>query len=196
MIDTEDLIWNTIIRHVKRIQEGNPAMEIVLYSDAKKVFQRNFDFYYDLIVGKFMAKPQKNAVLHDIHLDRHKVAAVIICSILDANIIGVSKKYLKSNTGRDLAFLGNERIAVDIALNFMYDDLTKKFQNDEIPYESIFERYVLPIPYSCNRGYDEVICRDLFFSKGEFSLNPLLIANLMYMIEEYSFAYNHIKRIR
>lgn len=182
---TRDAIWKTVLQAVQKMQKE--ADYIVLYEDSRKLFDKNFDFYYNQISDKFMSDE-----LEEHRLDRHKVAAVIICSILKTKIVGISQESLEVCEKKE--FLGNEKIAFEVALSYMYSSLKKRFEEGNIPYENLFDRYELPNPYSCDRKYGEVICRDLYFSNNFYELSPLLLANLMFFIEEYSFSSNGIKR--
>ena len=82
---TRDAIWKTVLQAVQKMQKE--ADYIVLYEDSRKLFDKNFDFYYNQISDKFMSDE-----LEEHRLDRHKVAAVIICSILKTKIVGIRKK--------------------------------------------------------------------------------------------------------
>lgn len=126
------------------------------------------------------------------NLDRHKISAVIICSVLHNDILGVTAK--KRSEYSDEVFLANEKIAINIAMSYMYEELKIAFAEGEVPYESLFEKYLFPRPYSCERNYDEVICRDLYYTKKHYKLNPLTIANLLFLLEDYTFTACNIKR--
>lgn len=111
---------------------------------------------------------------------------------LKTKVVGIGQEYL--DECKDKEFLGNEKVAFEVALSYMYGELKKYFDNGKVPYKCLFDRYVFPKAYSCNRTYGEIICRDLFFSNTFFDLSPLLLANLFFFIEEYSFSYSGIKR--
>lgn len=178
MKETRVAIWNAIIEKSSKMMESDKSL--VMYKDSETLFHENFNYYHSLIVDKFMK-------LKDGNLDRHKVAAVIICSILKTNILGIacSKDYPQEMT--DTIFLANEKLAFDIALSYMYQMLVIEYQKGRIPYDKVFSDYIFPIPLSCDRMYTEVICRDLYFSKKYFELDPLSIANFLFLLEAYSF---------
>lgn len=96
-----------------------------------------------------------------------------------------------SQTIDDL-FLANEKLALNIALSDMYQRLKAEYQVGKIPYENMIEEYIFPRPLSCDREYTEVICRDLYFAKKHFELNPLSIANFLFLLEAYSFEVSKI----
>lgn len=180
-----DAIWDTVLNAVKNLQ--SKVKEVVFYEGSEELFYENFNFYYKSLVKNFMAED-----FDDKTLDRHKVAAVIICSILKTKPVGIGQEFLELCNEKE--FLGNEKIAFEVALSYMYEDLSKCFAEGSVPYVSLFPRYVLPIPYSCERKYGEVICRDLYFSNQFYELSPLLLANILFCIEEYSFCFYGIKR--
>lgn len=187
MTKTKLALWSVVREAVKKMQSQSNS--IVMYSDSEKLFNVNFDYYYDFLSDNFMDKSDDKQIT----LDRHKVAAIVICSILKAKVVGVGQEYLSIHVDKE--FLGNEKIAFEVALSYMYTELEIDFKKGKVPYRELFERYAFPIPYSCQRSYDEVICRDLYFSEKYYDLNPLSLANLLFVIEDYSFKAFGIERI-
>lgn len=183
MRETRVAVWNAILKESSIMMEKDSAL--VMYTDSEKLFHQNFNYYYSLIIDKFMKTWDK-------HLDRHKIAAVIICSILKSNILGIACGK-ESNQTIDDIFLANEKLALNIALSDMYQRLISENREGKIPYEEIFSDYVFPKPLSCDREYTEVICRDLYFCKRYFELDPLSIANLLFLLESYSFEASRIR---
>lgn len=177
MCDFKQSIWDAIIKECEREMEKDSSL--VMYTDAEKLFYSNFNYYYNLIVNKFMKLKEK-------HLDRHKIAAVTICAILTSDILGIAEEEKYKGTPDDI-FLANEKIALEIALSDMHRQLKQEFEQGKIPYESVFEKFVFPKPLSCDREYTEVICRDLYYAKKYFELDPLSIANFLFLLESYSF---------
>lgn len=185
MTATTNAIWDVVLKAVEVLQSRSD--KVVLYKDSKDVFENNFSYYYELIEDNFMSKD-----ISPKSLDRHKVAAVIVCSILKTKVVGIGQKHLEEY--KDKEFLGNEKIAFEVALSFMYDELRKTFNEGKIPYKCLFDQYIFPQAFSCDREYGEIICRDLYLSNELFELNPLLLSNLFFFIEEYSFSFNNIER--
>lgn len=182
MKETRIAVWDAVIEQCSIMMEDDK--NIVMYTDSEQLFHQNFNYYYHLILDKFMKLP-------DEHLDRHKIAAVIICSILKSDILGISCS-LEAQQSIDDIFLANEKLAFNIALSYMHQKLIDEFKAGKIPFEGIFDDYTFPRPLSCDRDYTEVICRDLFFAKKYFELDPLSIANFLFLLEEYSFEASHI----
>lgn len=182
MKDTRISVWNAVIKQCSIMMEIDQS--IVMYTDSEQLFHQNFDYYYNFIVDKFMKLP-------DEHLDRHKIAAIIICSILKSNVLGIACGSECNQTIDDI-FLANEKLAFNIALSYMHQKLIEEFKLGKIPFEGVYNEYIFPRPLSCDREYTEVICRDLYFAKKYFELDPLSIANFLFFLEEYSFEASHI----
>lgn len=186
-ISTKDYIWNVIIEKAKALINENTKLNIIMYTDSEKLFKDNFDFYVGMVKNNFMQ--------HSIDdLDRHKISAIIICSVLHNDVLGISVKDKAVFQEEKNVFLGNEKLAVNVALSYMYKELKKDIKSEKVPYDTLFPHYILPKPYSCDRDYDLVLCRDLYYAKKFFSLNPLSLANLLFLIEEYSFTSYSIER--
>lgn len=170
-------IWNAILKEAATMMEKDKS--IVMYRDAKSVFEKNFYYYYDLVLYNFMKIEEEN-------LDRHKIAAITICAILKSDILGILSGEDSRQTIGDM-FLANEKIALNIALTDMFQSLADEYEYGKIPYENVISEYIFPKPLSCDRDYTEVICRDLYYAKKYFTLDPLSIANFLFLLESYSF---------
>lgn len=176
-------IWNAIVKECSNMMKKDATL--VMYNDSEALFHENFNYYYSLIVDKFMKD-------YDKHLDRHKISSVIICSVLKTDILGISRTHTGNETIDDI-FLANEKLALNIALSDMYQRLASECKEDKLPYNEVFPTYVFPTPLSCDRDYTEVICRDLYFCKKYFELDPLSIANFLFLLEAYSFESSNIQ---
>lgn len=175
-------IWNSILKQTAEMMEKDKT--IIMYRDARSVFEKNFNYYYEMVRSNFMKIQEEN-------LDRHKIAAVTICAILKSDILGPSGGEDNSQKSGDM-FLANEKIALNIALSDMYQSLVEEYDSGRIPYVDLIFEYILPKPLSCDRDYTEVICRDLYYAKKHFALNPLSISNFLFLLEAYSFEVNRI----
>lgn len=186
-------IWESILSVRQELQKTYPNVPLDLTADADIIFKREFTRYYNFILENFMQKNEQkennNDAEHPVTLDRHKVAAVIICSILKADIIKNP-----NNEDNSKAFLGNEIIAFNAAFSYMYSALKSDFEKGLVPYDKLFEHYIMPKPYSCNRSFDYSLCRDLYYTKTNYELSPISLSNLLFVLEDYSFIQNGIKR--
>lgn len=185
MKDFKVNIWQVVLLEAEKLCKEDK--NLVVYRDSEQVFYKNFDYYKNLIIDNFM-KPSNEP------LDRHKIAAITICSILRATLVGISASVADQHDGYkdENAFLANEKLALSTAFSHMFAQLQYEFEKGKIPYEEMIPSYVLPTPLSCGRKFDEVLCRDLYYAKKHFKLNPLTIANLLFFIEVYSFEVHRI----
>jgi len=188
MNPTTERLWEKILEKAVSItqnQKDEGLEDIVVYMDAKILFEKNFEYYYGFIKDKFMA--------NNIELDRHKKAAIIICSILSAEILGISqqtKAKLKDKNDPRKAFLANEKLAVDIALSYMHEALKQEIREGKVQIGESLQsgNYRFPTSLSCpEKNYSEILCRELYFSKTFFQVCPMSIANTLFLLEMYSY---------
>lgn len=182
MKETRITIWKAIMEQSRIMMEMDSLL--VMYTDSETLFHQNFNYYYSLISDKFMK-------IKNEHLDRHKIASIIICAILKSDILGIACGQNSSQTIDDI-FLANEKLALNIALSDMHQRLQQDYKIGKIPYDGLFADFVFPRPLSCDREYTEVICRDLYFAKKYFELDPLSIANFLFLLEAFSFEASRI----
>lgn len=182
MKETRVTIWKAILEQSRIMMEKDSLL--VMYTDSEALFHQNFNYYYSLISDKFMK-------IKNEHLDRHKIASIIICAILKSDILGIVCGQNSSQTIDDI-FLANEKLALNIALSDMHQRLQQDYKIGKIPYDGLFADFVFPRPLSCDREYTEVICRDLYFAKKYFELDPLSIANFLFLLEAFSFEASRI----
>jgi len=187
-----DKIWTSFEVEVSKFCKKNPGY--VLFDDAKSLFSTNFKFYYEYILRQFMVDDDKS-------LDRHKVASVILCSLIESDPVGISVKAKRKDF-----YLVTESISVSVALSYMYGQLCEEFRGEkqegisvserEIPYDNIFQNfYSMPEPFSCDRDFGLVLARDLYYAKKHFQLNPMSLSITLFLIELHSFDVAGIKRI-
>lgn len=170
-ITVKEMIWNLIDSESKKIvKEYSNYCYVSL--NKKEEFFTYFDEYEKEIKESFMAPEVET-------LDSHKIAAIIICSILQTNIIN-----LNSEIEENSIFLGNERIAVNIALNYMEHVLKVILKNSKELEK--FSHYKMPVAFMCNVDYITIFCRNLYFAKTKYKLNPMDIANTLFLIETVS----------
>jgi len=167
----KEYIWKIVERQARDIISENEEC-FSFNQNSMFVFFQKFEKYIDMIKTKFMSPEVKD-------LDRHKVAAIIICSIIESEIIQLN--YICND---EEAFIGNEKLAVTIGLSYMRDTLKRMLQG--VPGEEAFEEYHFPEPFACNTKYINILCRNLFYSYNEFMLNPIDLANELFLLEYIS----------
>ena len=134
------------------------------YTDFKAIFKAE----YDHIADHYMEKPEEP-------LDRHKVAAIIIVSIIKSNI-------LEGKAAEGYVFLGNYILATDIALLYMLNEINKRLT---LKGEKEISQYFFPAAMSCQTDYYMIFFRNLYFAHTDdaWRLNTLDIAERLFLIE-------------
>lgn len=111
-------------------------------------------------------------------MDRHKIAANVLCSLLKAKIIKVNR--LIPNLPIEL-LLANEYLSFYCALNII-----ELYKIDKIQKEYYL---ILPETYIEGEGatsYVENVCKALYYSK-KISLNDVFsFANILFLLEKYT----------
>lgn len=163
-------IFNNLKKQVLQIIENYPN-HFIYNNESEKTFNKYFDSYYNSI---------KSNVMYDTvqELDRHKLAAIIICSIIMADSLQVTSSYSNNH----YVFDGNEKLAVDIGLSYMRSSLRELLRKN--PEEAIkFKDFIFPEASMCDTNYISILCRNLCFAKKYYQLNPIDLANTLFLIE-------------
>lgn len=161
-------IWGAIEK-TKDLYAKNGDIFFDVSESKKASFDQSFRKTYNEIKEKYMQKNVKS-------LDRHKVAAIIIFTILNENII-TSKKELQNDT----IFLGAEMISISIGLSYMQRALNDVLRKLDVP--KTINGYHMPAAFACETSYFDIFARNLYFSKRDYVLNPLDIADKLFLLE-------------
>ena len=170
--NVKDSIWELVEKEAKAIVSKYPE-NFRFNENSEYIFKQKFDDYVEYIKSKFM---QSDVV----DLDSHKVAAIIICSVIEANVIKVIYEYDEEK----LLFDGNEKIAINIGLSYMSSVMKKLLQGTKE--EGKFDEYTFPRALMCDTEYKEILARNLYYAKTYFILNPIDIANTLFLLENYT----------
>ena len=162
-----DSIW-VAIEKAKEIYSNDDNIIFDISSEKKNKFDKAFREAYAVMKKKYMKEDVAA-------LDRHKVAAIIICTIVEQNIINS-----KIPDG-DSVFLGSEMIALSVGLSYMQRSLNELLQDVSIP--KIINGYHMPTAMACKTDYFDILARNLYFSKNDFMLNPLDLADKLFLVE-------------
>lgn len=165
MKELVEAVWKNIKQTTTYYKKSNK--NIVLNESKKDEFKNEFENMYKEIRSKYMKENVK-------FLDRHKTAALIIVCMTKCELT-----YLE-NKDENLVYLGNEMFSTEIAFNWMLNSLNKTLRKNGI---KELKDYILPEPFTCKTRYFEVFCRNLYFAKMDFVLNPLEIAEKLFLIE-------------
>lgn len=143
-------------------------------SDDRVIFKHNFDKFnacyveqYKYILNEYMKKKEDS-------LDRHKVAAIIILSVIEAGFLETKSS--------DPKFTGNYALAVDVALNYMLDEVNEILTQQG---QKTLEGFLFPEATTCKTEYYKIFYRNLYYidKNDKWKLNPLDIADRLFLIE-------------
>lgn len=118
-------------------------------------------------------------------LDRHKVAAASIIACIKTNII-----HREGPLSAKKKFIGQEMIATEVALKWMLNGLNSQLRSQNIQIE--INDYTMPTAFACPTPYFEIFSRNLFFAGRDYVLNPLDIAEKLFLLEYITLLENNI----
>lgn len=166
MNNTIKATWNLLIETIDATN-----VEIQLNEGSYDVYKEKFNYWYYKIKNDYMKQ--------DVNfLDRHKVAGIIIVSILQSNIITCTEP-VKANK----IFIGQHLIAGSVGITYMQDRLNEQLiEKGKQPVERIWMPECI---FSCDVPYFDIFCRNLYFAEieKEWGLNPLEIAKELFLLE-------------
>lgn len=168
MRQTIERTWELLENTIKQIDKKTPG--VVLSKGAYRRFDDNFRKLYNEIKEHYMENDVKN-------LDRHKVASIIIVSIIKANAIVYQGKV---EQGKE--FFGQYLIATSVGMTYMQYELNKLLVEKN---EKTITKLWFPSPISCDTPYFEIFCRNLYFANcnNNWGLNPLDVAEKLFILE-------------
>lgn len=162
------VIWNAL----------KDSCQWYIREDSRLIFrEERFDTFRQKFIelyGSIMKKYMKPGVFE---LDRHKVASITIVASIETGII--SCKNEKSHPG--IVFLGQEMISTEVALTWMLRGLNTKLK--EFGQSASISHYYMPTAFACPTPYFEIFCRNLYFARINYQLNPLDIAEKLFLLE-------------
>ena len=161
-----DNIWDLLTVEYTKYNTKNPNFK---FNENKKAeFESVFKKKYNHIITEYMDDSVNE-------LDRHKVSALIIISLLEVNAISIE------NLDSDFVFVGNELLALKVGLAYMVQKLNEKLVERNI--EKQIGEFVFPVAQSCKTPYIDIMCRNLYYAKNDYVLNPLDLADRLFLIE-------------
>lgn len=129
-------------------------------------FHNFFENSYETFKKRYMSEKVE-------FLDRHKVAALLIISVLENDIFSY-------NNRKDTIFIGAELLSVKAAFAYMLHALNEELKEHNKKIEEI----KLPKALSCNTSYIAIICRNLYYTKRDYVLNPVELSEKMFLLEQ------------
>lgn len=175
----KEMIWKHVENEIKSVIEKFPN-NFGYDEEGKAKFEKHFDRYFDDVKNKVMR-------LEVNRLDSHKIAAVIICSVIKADALRVSDYEYKPD---EMIFTGNEKVAVKVGLGYMATVLKKIIEGTTE--EGKFTEYVMPKALMCETDYMTILCRNLYYAKTYYELNPIDLANTLFLLEQFTLVQNEV----
>lgn len=170
-----DRIWDCIVAGSEVVLKnsddlGQKEVKINTSKEVRKNFEKTFSSIYNEISLGYM-KNEKEA------LDRHKVAAIIMISIIRNPII-----QSKDETKCKGTFLGNYSFATDCGFSYMLTELNNKLRSNG---EKSVVNFYFPEAQACSTDYYNIFYRNLYFANNneKWGLNPLDIAERLFLLE-------------
>jgi len=163
-------LWVLIGVGIKERQKKEPSLIYDISPEAKKKFSVFFQSSYSEIQKKHMKK-------QDDFLDRHKVAAITIASIIHAKLISNAEKSPDPNE----EWIGLQRFALEIGLSDMLkrtnELLTERCSAKQIT------TYHMPVSFSNDRSYNESLSLLLHRTPPATPVEIRDLADRLFLIE-------------
>lgn len=169
-------LWFLVEEGIAIIKNSN---DNIIYNNEKyNDFEKKFISLYEEISVSYMKHNGES-------LDRHKVAAILMISIIEAKVLSLKEEI------KGYIFFGNYVLAVDTGLNYMLAELNKQLENKKI---DLINNYFFPNAMACDTDYYRIFYRNLYYSdiNEKWSLNPLDIADKLFLIEYLTLKENNI----
>lgn len=161
------------------------AAEYLVAENDNITFDQNKEEEYKANINSLIGTVKQYMSDREKNLDRHKVAAIIMISIVKAAPLRE-----KSNDGVT-TFVGNYVIAAEVGLSYMRQVLNEYLIKIAEP---VIDKYYFPKSWTCPNDYFRFFYRNLYFSDMEsrWGLNPLDIAEKLFLLEYITLQKNEI----
>lgn len=171
--DFKKIIWKHVEKEMRNIV-GKFPNHFRYNENREAIFNKHFDRYFEEIKDKVMRSEVGE-------LDSHKITSVIICSVIMTDALSVLDGENQEDT---MIFNGNEKVAVKVGLSYMTAALKKILEGTKE--EGKFTEYIMPKAVMCETDYMTIICRNLYYAKTFYELNPIDLANTLFLFEQFT----------
>ncbi len=173
-------VWDSVYAGAQLMHNNDGNLKINTSKSYQEAFEKNFMELYEGIQKNYM----KNC---DEPLDRHKVAAIVMISIIKCNILEV-----ENNSNTEKTFMGNYILATNCGLAYMLTELNRKLENLE---KDKIKKFFYPQAMACETDYYRIFYRNLYFTHTNkaWGLNPLDIAERLFLLEYMTLEKNNIE---
>ncbi len=163
-----EILWAELIKDAGR--KFNRDKNIVVNKNKYIDFQNVFENMYDKI-------KKENMRTEVVYLDRHKVAAIIIYSIVKTRVI----EYKESTDNKE--FLGNYQFALSAGLSYMQYELNQILNEEG---KTPIKKLVFPEVMNGPQDYKNSVINMLYFADKEGNFNILELANMFFLLEQFN----------
>lgn len=161
-----DQFWNQMIMYANSVQSVNK--DIIIHGERKKDFEDIFHAKYSEVMDIYMSKDVVN-------LDRHKVAAVLIYSIIKVRMMEYRNKTQICKE--------NYQLAISLALSYIvYEGNLYRKERGQEP----LERIKFPEVYNGDKDYKNLLLCTLEMLDINDDINVLQLANMMLLLERFN----------
>lgn len=167
-------IWNNIYTGI--MYETGRDKNVDCAKDGKKKFQKKFIDLYHEISNKFMEDPTGA-------LDRHKVAAIIMITIIDIDLL--QSKLPNGKTSDNKSYYGKYILAMNSGLDYLLGEINNVLKKEKTGKQ--LSTYYFPKATSCHTDYSKIFFRNLYYAEKNYKLNPLDIAERLFLLEQLTF---------
>lgn len=175
MTKMKEQIWTMFEKVCNDVQKEDER--ILFHPEQKQHFFDKFETLYEYILQHCMEEGIES-------LDRHKVTAVIVMCGIESNFVSMD------NVPDKMTFLGREIISLSVALSFMQAALNNQLKENGI--DKGIKEYVFPKAWTCKTDYFDIMVRNLYYSQQYWEINPLELAEKLFLIEYITLEKNGI----
>lgn len=139
--------------------------------DGEKIFKEKFIEIYDTILKSYM-EDQKGA------LDRHKVSAIIMIAIIKADLLR------EAEVSGEGIYFAKYNLATDCGLDYLLYEINRILEQNG---KELINSFSFPEATSCSTPYYNIFSRNLYYADKGFVLNPLDLAERLFLLEQLTF---------
>ena len=156
-------IWENVVAGVNFMCLNDKSLKHKDLQTQEPIFENEFMALYHKIVSNYMLEGTET-------LDRHKVAAIIMCSVIKSDLLEAEQGGHTSKI-----FLGNYILATDCGFAYLLKELNMKLNE-------------------CDMMEIKIFYRNLYFADNseDWHLNPLDIAERLFLLEYMTLEKNGI----
>lgn len=120
-------------------------------------------------------------------LDRHKMAAIFMISVIKAEVLDATKT-------QDV-FVANYVLGAEVGFSYMRKALNERLEERLGDETKSIEKFFFPQANSCPTDYFRIFYRNLYYANtnNEWNLNPLDIAERLFLLEYLTLEHNGIQ---